>query len=183
MTGKPQGAIAHMVSVARLPQNGMPLKLSANEKERRALAKAHELLSVQSFTADLLIKKWRRDGVKITGRVTAEITQSCVITLEPLDTRLENDIDAVFVQEGSKLARPPLSADGEIIIDYDGADLPETFSGDAIDVGALAEEFFGLAIDPYPRKAGAVLEEALEDVEPGAAKPSPFAGLLKFRKE
>jgi Large ribosomal RNA subunit accumulation protein YceD len=183
MTGKLQGAIPHMVSVARLPQNGMNLKLTANEKERRALAKAHELISVQSFTAELLIKKWRKDGVKITGFVRAEITQSCVVTLEPLTAQIEHVIDAVFVQEGSKLARPPLSADGEIVIDYDGADVPETFSGDAIDVGGLAEEFFGLAIDPYPRKPGAALEAALEDAGADVPKPSPFASLVKFRKE
>ena len=40
----------------------------------------------------------------------------------------------------------------------DGPDSPETFSGDTIDVGALAEEFFELAIDPYPRKPGVSLE-------------------------
>jgi uncharacterized metal-binding protein YceD (DUF177 family) len=183
MTDHLQGAIPHMVSIVRLPQNGMNLKLTASEKELRALAAAHELVSVQSFTADLLIKKWRKDGVKITGVVNAEITQSCVITLEPLSAQIEHAIDAVFVQEGSKFARPPLSSDGEIVIDYDGADLPETFSGDTIDVGGLAEEFFGLAIDPYPRKPGVVLEEALEDAETEKPKPSPFAGLLKFRKE
>jgi uncharacterized metal-binding protein YceD (DUF177 family) len=182
MTGVTKGSLAHLVSVARLPQNGMPLRLTANEKEWLALAKAHDLVSVQSFTAELLVKKWRKDGVKITGAVAAEITQTCIVTLEPLDSRIENEIDAVFVQEGSKLARPPLSADGEIILDYDGADIPETFSGDMIDVGAVAEEFFGLAIDPYPRKPGAVLETALDE-EPGVSKPSPFAKLLKFGKE
>ena len=183
MTGDQPGSIPHMVSVARLPQNGMPLRLTANEKERRALAKEHGLVSVQSFKAELLIKKWRKDGVKITGNIAAEITQSCVATLEPMVSQIENEIDAVFVQEGSKLARPPLSADGEIVIDYDGADLPETFSGDTIDVGGLAEEFFGLAIDPYPRKPGAALEEALDGAGPGATKTSPFADLLKFGKE
>jgi hypothetical protein len=182
MTDVPKGSLAHMVSVARLPQNGMPLKLAASEKERLALAKAHGLVSVQSFTAELLIKKWRKDGVKITGSVAADITQTCVVTLEPLAASIENEIDAVFVQEGSKLARPPLSPDGEIILDYEGADIPETFSGDAIDAGAVAEEFFGLAIDPYPRKPGAVLEAALDE-EPGISKPSPFAKLLKFGKE
>jgi uncharacterized metal-binding protein YceD (DUF177 family) len=182
MTGNPQGSIPHMVSVTRLPQNGMPLKLTADEKQRRALAKAHDLVSVQSFTADLVIKKWRKDGVKITGAVAADITQKCVVTLEPLDVRIENAIDAVFAQEGSKLARPPLSADGEIILDYDGADIPETFAGDMIDIGAVAEEFFGLAIDPYPRKPGAALETALDDA-PDELKLSPFAKLLKFGKE
>ncbi|RWC12571.1 MAG: DUF177 domain-containing protein, partial [Mesorhizobium sp.] len=39
-------------------------------------------------------------------------------------------------------------------------DSPETFSGNSIDVGALAEQFFGLAIDPYPRKQGVSMEAA-----------------------
>ena len=39
-----------------------------------------------------------------------------------------------------------------LIIDAEGPDLPETFSGDRLDAGAIAEEFFELAIDPYPRK-------------------------------
>jgi hypothetical protein len=178
-----QGAIPHLVSVARLPQNGMNLTLTANAKELSALAKAHDLIHVQSFKAELLVKKWRKDGVKITGRVTADITQNCVITLEPLDNRVENEIDTIFVPENSKLARPPLSADGEMVIDFEGADIPETFSGDTIDAGALAEEFFGLAIDPYPRKPGASLEQGIEQDGQEAAKPSPFAGLLKFRRD
>ena len=182
MRNETNAAIPHEVSVARLPQNGMPLSLKANEKELRALAKAHDLVSVQSFAAELLVKKWRKDGVKVTGRVTADITQTCIITLEPLASRIDSEIDALFVPEGSKLARPPLSADGEIIIDYDGQDMPETFTGDAIDVGALAEEFFGLAIDHYPRAPGAALEEATNKAGEGQ-KPSPFASLVKLRKE
>ena len=86
MTGNTQGSIPHMVSVARLPQNGMPLKLTGKREELRALANAHDFVSVQSFNAELLVKKWRKDGVKITGHVTAHITQNCVITLEPLDS-------------------------------------------------------------------------------------------------
>ena len=58
---------------------------------------------------------------------------------------------------------------GEILLDAEGPDSPETFSGDTIDVGALAEEFFGLAIDPYPRKQGVSLEAA-GDAEPAESE-------------
>ena len=182
MRSETHAAIPHQVSVARLPQNGMPLTLKADEKELRALAKAHDLVSVQSFAAELLVRKWRKDGVKITGRVTADITQTCIITLEPLASRIDGEVDALFVPEGSKLARPLLTTDGEIVIDFDGDDLPETFSGDTIDAGAVAEEFFGLAIDPYPRAPGAALEEASNEAGE-AQKPSPFASLVKLRKD
>ena len=174
--------ISHPVSVARLPQRGMPVKLVASESERAALAHDHDLVKVKSFVADLVVAKWRGDGVKVTGTVTADIVQTCSITLEPLDARVENEVDAVFVPEHSKLARVQADANGEIVLDANGPDAPETFSGDHLDVGLVAEEFFELGIDPYPRKEGAELPPVAEaDKEP--AKVSPFAKLAAFKQK
>jgi hypothetical protein len=163
-----EAAISHRVSVARLPQAGMPVILKADGKELRRLAKAFDLIDVSSFTAEMLVKKWRKDGVKITGSVKADITQSCVVTLEPLKANVSNDIDAVFVPENSKLSRPQISGEGEIIIDFDGPDLPETFSGDTI--------------DPYPRKEGIDFEFQDAGAAQVEKKPSPFAKLIDFPK-
>lgn len=174
--------ISHLVSVVRLPQRGMPVRLVASDKELRALANAHGLIAVKSFIADLLVAKWRADGVKITGTVTAEIVQACSVTLEPLDAEVTSEIEATFVPEHSKLARYNTIADGEIILDAEGPDAPETFSGDFIDVGQLSEEFFELGIDPYPRKPGAALEFTNEaEVDDG--KVSPFAKLAELRQK
>lgn len=151
------------VAVARLPKNGMPVVIDADEKQRKALAKIHELLDVESFHADLLVSGWKRNGVKVEGRIRARIVQACVVTLEPVPQSIDEEISAVYLPEMSKLGRESFGMGGEILIDVDGPDSPETFSGDRIDVGALAEEHFGLALDPYPRK-------------PGASLPSPAAG-------
>jgi uncharacterized metal-binding protein YceD (DUF177 family) len=182
MSSAGESAISHHVSVNRLPQSGMPVKLKADARELKRLSEAHELVEVTAFTADLLVKKWRKDGVKITGTVNADIIQNCVVTLEPLQNSVSNDIDAVFVPESSKLARPQISGEGEIVLDFDGPDLPETFAGDTIDVGALAEEMFGLAIDPYPRKDDAPFEFHDESASEAETKPSPFAKLIDFPK-
>lgn len=182
MSKSETSAISHSVSVARLPHAGMPVTLKADEKELKRLAKAFDLIDVSSFVAEMLVKKWRKDGVKITGTVKASIVQSCVVTLEPLNASVANEIDAVFVPENSKLFRPQISGEGEIIVDFDGPDLPETFSGDTIDVGALAEEMFGLAIDPYPRKEGVDFEFEATAADEVEKKPSPFAKLIDFPK-
>jgi uncharacterized metal-binding protein YceD (DUF177 family) len=182
MEKDPHLPISHPVGVARLPQRGMPVKLVANIQECAALARDHHLVEVKSFTADLLVAKWRRDGVKVTGTVTAEIVQTCSITLEPLDARVESEVDAVFVPVQSKLARIQADANGEIILDADGPDAPETFSGDVLDVGLVAEEFFELGIDPYPRKPGAELLPIAE-VELEPAKVSPFAKLASLKQK
>ncbi len=155
--------VSFPVNVARLPQKGMPIVIEATEAQRAALAEEHDLLSVERYRAELLVTKWKRNGVKVRGRVEARITQACIVTLDPVEAVIDEEVEGVFLPEDSKLARHGFNAAGEILLDAEGPDSPETFSGDTIDAGALAEEFFGLAIDPYPRKAGAAVAGAHED--------------------
>lgn len=145
--------ISFTVNVARLPHSGMPVVIEADAGQRRALAEIHGVDSISVLRAELLVAPWKRHGVRVTGKVEATVGQTCVASLEPMENRVEERIDAVFLPEDSKLGREGFGQGGEIILEAEGDDGPETFSGDRIDVGALAEEFFGLGIDPYPRKA------------------------------
>ena len=158
--------VSFPVHVARLPQKGLPVAFEADPAQRAALAGEHGLRSVDGWRADLLVSPWKRGGVKVTGRVSADIVQDCVVTLEPLATHIDEPVDGLFVPEDSRLGRQGFDHAGEILIDAEGPDSPETFSGDSVDVGALAEQFFALAIDPYPRKPGVTLAPAADDVEP-----------------
>ena len=137
----------------------------------------HELLSVESYRAELLVAPWKRNGVKVSGRVEADITQACIVTLDPVEAHIDEAVEALFLPEQSKLGRQGFDGGGEILLDAEGPDSPETFSGDTIDVGALAEQFFGLAIDPYPRKQGVSLEAAGDDRAGGERIPAKAAFL------
>ncbi len=159
--------VSYVVNVARLPQKGMPVRIEANGEQRRLLAEEHGLLDVGAFHADLTVSKWKRNGVSVTGRVEAAIEQACVVTLEPVAARISEEIAQVYLPEDSRLGRLGFHQAGEILLDAEGPDGPETFSGDSIDVGALAEEFFALAIDPYPRKEGASIGTSGEEAEQG----------------
>jgi hypothetical protein len=150
--------VSFNVNVARLPQKGMPVVIEADEKQLAALAEEHGLLSVKNFRAELHVGSWKRNGVKVSGVVAADIEQACVVTLDPIEAHIEEEVSALFLPEDSKLGRLGFESGGEIVLDVEGPDSPEIFSGDTIDVGALAEEFFGLAIDPYPRKSGVSVE-------------------------
>lgn len=159
--------LAFPVNVARLPARGMPVRIVADEAQRAELAGVHGLLTVDSLEAELLVTAWKSRGVRVTGRLRARISQACVVTLEPVLSRIDEPITAVFAPEGSRLLRPDMDEGGEILLDAEGPDGPEPFSGNEIDVGALVEEFFALAIDPYPRKAGVAVElRAPGDGEP-----------------
>ncbi len=184
-SGSGTAGLSYPVSVAHVPGKGITVKVEADDKELAQLAENHELLSVGSFTADFLITPWKKDGIRLRGHIEAQIVQACVATLEPIETQISEDVDTVFVPENSRLARIRLDESGEMLIDAEGPDMPETFEGDRIDIGSVAEEFFELAIDPYPRKTEAdYIEIITEDDEEGEdeVKPdSPFAGLAKLR--
>lgn len=184
MTDKP--ALTYPVPVLHLPQKGVTVKIGTDEKERAALAADHGLEAVNAFAAEFLITPWKKDGIRVRGRIDAEIVQSCVVTLEPLTNSVAEEVDTIFVPENSRLARIQLDESGEMLLDAEGADSPEVFVGDKIDVGAIAEEFFDLAIDPYPRKPGLTDEsepKVFGDDDGGEQPVSPFAKLSEWQKK
>lgn len=174
--------LTYPVNVARLPARGMPLRIVADETQRGELAETHGLLSVERLEAELLVSTWKSRGIRVTGRVRADVSQSCIVTLEPVAARIDEQITAVFAPEGSRLLRPDMDEGGEILLDAEGPDGPEPFVGNEIDVGALVEEFFALGIDPYPRKAGATLDEAkTDDDQPSGPLQDQLSQLRKRR--
>lgn len=179
----PDAPVLHYaVPVARLPEKGLSVTIEADERELSALAAAHGLDKVESFRAELHLSRWKKRGVRVRGTVIASITLTCVVTLEPLDTVIDERIDALFLPDDSDLARRGEDDDGGLMLDPEGPDLPETFTGDALDAGAVAEEFFELAIDPYPRREGVALPDAVpRNEEEGEAPRSPFASLANWK--
>jgi hypothetical protein len=173
--------VSFRASVVRLPQKGMPVMIDASPEQRAALAREHGLLDVKRFHADLVVSPWKRDGVSVSGRVEGDIVQECVVTLEPIDGHIDEEVSAVFIPEGSNLGGPDRFSAGEMILDPEGPDAPEMFSGMHIDVGALAEQFFALGIDPYPRKAG-IEPFATADVEEGSQPLGTLAEKLAALK-
>jgi len=176
-------AFSYLVKVGHVSVNPVKVHVEADERERQALARLWDVEAVNRLSADLQIARWKKDGIRIKGRVEAELVQSCVVTLEPVTSQIVQDIDQIFVPEGSKLARIVTDEAGEMVLDPEGPDLPETFSGDTIDAGMLVAEFAALAIDPYPKKPGAAFSGHIEDTNGDDRKPSPFAVLKDWKKE
>ncbi|MFT4185587.1 MAG: DUF177 domain-containing protein [Rhizobium sp.] len=174
---------SYPVKVGHISANPVEVHVEADERELAGLAKLWDVLSVEALAADLKISRWKRDGIRLKGNVRAKIVQACVVTLDPVESQIDEDFEQIFVPEDSKLARAPSMDAGEMVLDPDGPDLPETFTGDTIDAGAVVAEFAALAIDPYPRKPGLAFEDHVEDTGEDDKKPSPFAVLKDWKKE
>ena len=174
---------SYPVKVGHVSANPVTVKVSANAKELAGLASLWRVESVSSVESELQIARWKKDGVRIRGHVDAELTQSCVVSLEPVVAKISEDIDRIFVPEGSKLARLVLDERGEMVLDPEGDDIPETFAGDTIDAGEVVAETVALVIDPYPRKPGLEFAGHIESTEKDDKKPSPFAVLKDWKKD
>lgn len=180
MTAKPE-AFSYRVKVGHIAANPVHVTLAADADECRRLAAKWDVGAVMAFSAELDIARWKRDGVRVSGTVRATVEQPCVVTLEPVVQELDEAVNAIFVPEGSKLARLATPGEGEIVIDADGPDLPETFSGDTLDIGAVAAEFAAMGIDHYPRREGVGYYDHIESDDSDDAKVSPFAALKKLK--
>lgn len=176
-------AFSYQVKVGHVSANPVQVHVEADARERAALGELWQVEAVNRLTADLQINRWKKDGIRIWGRVEGEIVQACVVTLEPVVSEIRQEIDQIFVPEGSKLARIVTDEAGEMVLDPDGPDLPETFVGDTIDAGAVVAEFAALGIDPYPKKPGAHFAGHIESDDAKDRPPSPFAVLKGWKKD
>ncbi|MFK7903154.1 MAG: DUF177 domain-containing protein [Nitratireductor sp.] len=182
MSLEEKSQLKYEINVDVLPASGFSVKFEASEEECQKVAIEADLLEVKSLKVDLLFRRWRRDGIELKGRIYANVVQPCVITLEPVPSSFVEEVEHTFLPEGSKLAKPRLNEDGEMVLDPDGADIPDLFAGKKLDVWEIILEHLLLGLDPFPRSEGADLSKvAGKNVEVDAAdKTSPFAQLSKL---
>ncbi|OLP59947.1 metal-binding protein [Xaviernesmea oryzae] len=183
MTLKDRPPFSYRIRVGHVSHNPLEVHVEADDRERAALAKLWQVLEIHSLVADVKLTRWKRDGVKMAGRVRAKLVQACVVTLEPVEGDIDEQVEAIFVPEDSRLARIAANDSAEMFIDPDGPDMPDVFEGDEIDIGAAVAEYAALGIDPYPRKPGVAFAQAEQDEAVEDKRPNPFAVLKDWKKD
>ena len=157
------------VAVEDIPETGLHLEIEAPEAVRAGLTTVAGLRDLPRLSAVFDLTR-RGGGVRVMGQVRAQVGQTCIVTLEPLESEVEETIDVVFAPSSGGPAHP----DGQDASD----EPPEPLIGGQLDLGAIATEFLLLGIDPYPRKAGAEFMPPKADDTGGR----PFAALEALKK-
>lgn len=170
-----QGSFSRPVKVDALPRDGLMQTVEATPAERAAIAEQQGLVDVAGLTATFLLKRTGK-GVRVTGAIHADVTQTCVVTLEPFPVTLDEPVDVRFARPAEE--RSGRRSEVETLA-LDAEDPPDPIVGGRIDLGALAVEFLALALDPYPRKPGAEFILPLEEPPPA----SPFVVLAEIAKK
>jgi len=147
--------------------NGAVVVVEATGAERAALAARMGLPDIQSLHCKFDLHRPQAGRVVTKGRLRAQITQNCVLSLEPFDVKIDEAFEVCFVPSGSESDE----------LDLDGVD-EVTYEGDTLDLGEATSEQLALALDPFPRKPGATVPEEGRDDGP----TGPFAALERLRE-
>ena len=163
------------VAVEDIPDTGLHIEIDAPTATRTAVAELAALRELPRLSA--VFDLTRQDAaVHVTGQVSARVGQTCVVTLEPIESAVEEAVDLDFAPVPTGETEPaPKSARKRARSDDEP---PEPLVEGTVDLGALATEFLILGIDPYPRKPGA--QFAPPKVED--AGEHPFAALEALKK-
>ena len=74
---------SRLARVDALPRDGQVITIEATPAEREELASFYRLPAIAALTATLRLDPWGRGGARVTGAVHGELTQICVVSLEP----------------------------------------------------------------------------------------------------
>jgi hypothetical protein len=169
------------VVVAQIPEGGLHREIEASSLEREAVAGVAGLREIISAHASFDLVPRSGGRVQVVGRVHARIGQTCVVTLDPIENDIDEDVDLIFAppEEARRLADLVAEAEDS---EAEVPEPPEAITNGIIDLGRIATDYLCLGVDPYPRKPGVVFEPRITSVDP---EDHPFAGLkaLQVDKE
>ena len=147
-----------VVEISSLCAVDKRLRFTADVDERKALAARFGLLALGRLEAAADVRRLQGGGARARVEFEADVVQSCVVTLDPVESRIAEAFELDFLPPGES------TGDMEAAETAGGGEPPGAVAGGAFDLGAIIAEYVALAIEPYPRRP---------DAEPGTWREPP----------
>ncbi|MCK0094312.1 DUF177 domain-containing protein [Yoonia sp. F2084L] len=174
--------------MAQLPQSRMRLadlatrkptefELMPTAEERRAIADALDIVGVKKLRFIGALAPQGRQDWTLTADLGATVVQDCVVTLDPVTTRIDEPVKRSYVAEIAEIEASEVEMPEDDTVEA----LPET-----LDLVQVMMEALALALPLYPRADGVDLSNAVF-TEPGVTPMTdddakPFASLGALRE-
>jgi len=176
------------IPIDSIPREGITKSITADQTTRDALALRYDLYTVQALSCDIHVKpKSDKMTYHVKGDIKGQLDQKSSVSGKPVPTDIHYDFEAWY-QDQSRITsfqdakkNKDESNQDEFEIENE-KDSPEKLHNNIIDLGDIAAEFLGLALDDYPRTDSE--KEGTGDyieVNPEDAKPNPFAALASLK--
>ena len=160
---------SRLVPLARLGAEPFLQRIEATPQERERLAQRFDLLALDSFAAEVELRRRSGEVVFLEAAFDAEYEQSCAVTLEPVRGAIAGRFSLVYGCIENEESEIALSGEEPAF---------EPLTGDAIDIGEAVAQELSLALPEFPRHPDATIDD-LEGSEP---EEGPFASLVHLRK-
>ena len=155
---------SHFIEADDVTDEKLRMSITPDKDARANLLRRLGILGFESLKADLELR--REQGgmvVYVKGHIQATLQQACVVSLDPIETKVSEDFEAWFADSEQAVALAKVKhdkqvkANGETPI-LDEHEDPEQIVEGKIDLGELVTQHLSLSINPYPHKEGVVYE-------------------------
>lgn len=144
----PSREFTHPVALVKLSTRPQPHHLVASEAARAALAARFDLQSIDRLEGWLDVAR-SGQGAVLTGRLVADVVQSCIVSGEPVPAHVAEELALRFEPEAETAEDIELESGALDVLPVEG---------DSIDLGEALAQSLLLALDPYPHASPDVLE-------------------------
>ncbi len=157
-----------------IPSRGKDVQRKATREECALLARSLDIPTVDRLEVRYHIKPLSGGRYRLEGTLIADVVQSCIVTLDPVRSTIEDQIQVEF---RSDAPQEPQGKLGDELIVLEVTEY-EPLEHNRLEVGRIIAETLAAALPAYPRAPGAALEKhEAGPTEPGPANPfSALAG-------
>jgi hypothetical protein len=166
---------SRFVDLSDLTQAGMEIEIAADADACEKIAAWAEIRAVRAFLAKVALRKLSSTRFRLKADWTAEVEQTCVVTLEPVASHLSGAFEReLYYAPGRR------EDGGELTLAAGDDETPDTIDDLDYDTVAPLLEEFSLNLEAYPRKSGVQFQPP--EIA-GAEAENPFAVLKSLTKK
>lgn len=176
----PDAAPQHIIETAALSKSKVTqFRLTPSAADMAHMARDLDVVEIAKLRFEGKIMPHGKRDFRLVGTLGVTVTQSCGITLEPVRTRIDDDVERIFIAQWNE----EITDEEREIPDDDRLEPLE----DQINLATIAAEHIALVIPAFPRKDG--LEDFEITAAPQGAAPldddamKPFAGLAALKSK
>lgn len=162
-------------------RDGTRGETTATKAEMEEIAQLLDLVALNRLDFSYRLDHRGEGRWRLAGQLQADATQTCVVTLDPVEASLDVPVEVEFwpaslVEEFGRRAEEPGN--------HGLLDWPEAVVDGRIDLGPVIYETLATALDPYPKREGASFDwsqAGSEEAEKGKSGPFAALDILKRR--
>lgn len=186
----PKSEWSYFIEAENITDEKQKIEIAADENERSNLAVRLGIVSIEKAVANVVVSRAKGSMVvHVRGDLSADVTQECVVTSDPVQGHIEESFEAWFADTESAISfskarkeKAMKKGQAELQIADESED-PEPITDGKIDLGDLASQYLSLSLNAYPHATGVENHHGGDDDSKGKGPvmDNPFAGLKEWK--